>query len=318
METGFRPVELVRMAAISRRYYVEGASKVQIADEFGLSRFKVSRILDDARASGMVRIEIGLPAEIDAELSERLRVKFDLRHALVVRTADQPEAELRAHLGKVAAGLLSEIVVEGDVLGMGWGRTVTATIKELTSLARCTVVQLTGAIGSISVREDSVEAVAAVAATSGGSAFPIYAPLIVDDAATAAAIRRQPHVAEALRRFDLLTKAVIAIGSWDPPNSQLRSGMSTAERQALNELHVRAEICSALLNDDGEPVGPEFTERFIAISAAQLQRVDEVIAVAGGRTKAAAIRAVLNAGVLTSLVTDVFAAERLLEPGPTV
>jgi DNA-binding transcriptional regulator LsrR (DeoR family) len=313
MATRLKPVELVRAGTIAQRYFVEGHSKVRIGREFGLTRFKVARILEEARRSGLVRIEIGLPAELDAELSERLRDRFGLHHALVITTPDEPEEALRTHLGEVAAGLLSEIVVEGDVLGIGWGRTLTAMTSALDSLARCTVVQLTGAVGVIGVREDSVETVRAVAEVCGGPAFPIYAPLVLDDADTAAAIRRQPHVAEALRRFDLLTKAVVAVGSWDPPNSQLRDALSARDREALLSRHVRAEVCSTLVDDDGVAVAPDLAERSIAVSAAQLRRVPEVIAVAGGRNKALAVRAVLRAGLVTSLVTDVSVGRALLQ-----
>lgn len=307
------PLGLVQAAVISRRYFLEGRSKVEIAEEFGMSRFKVARILDQALETGLVRIEIGLPAALDADLSDRLRTAYGLHHALVITTPDEPEPELRAHLGEVAAGLLTELVVEGDVVGIAWGRTMTATTAALRSLARCTVVQLTGAVGSVGVTEDSVETLRSVAAVSGGPAFPIYAPLILDDPEAAATIRRQPHVAEAIRLFDLLTKAVLAIGSWDPPNSQLREALSAADRSALEERHVRAEICATLLDDQGVPVAPELGERAIAISGAQLKRIPEVIAVAGGRSKTAAVLAVLRAGFITSLVTDRTVARYLLE-----
>ena len=313
MDPRLKPIELVRAGTVARRFYVEGRSKVEIARELGVSRFKVARILEEAQRSGLVRIEIGLPAELDAELSDRLRAAYGLHHALVTTTPDEPESELRQHLGEVAAGLLSEIVVEGDVLGIGWGRTLTAMTSALTSLARCTVVQLTGAVGVVGVREDSVETVRAVADVCGGPAFPIYAPFVLDDPETATAIRRQPHVAEALRRFDLLTKAVVAVGSWDPPNSQLRESLSAADRAALLSLRVRAELCSTLVDDDGVAVAPELAERSIAVTASQLRRVPEVIAVAGGSSKALAVRAVLRAGLVTSLVTDVSVGRILLD-----
>src|SRR5688572_23091953 len=82
-----RPAELIRAAAITRRYYLDGASKLDIAAEFGLSRFKVARVLDEARRSGLVRIDIVVPAEIDTELSERLRTRYELHQAIAVTTA---------------------------------------------------------------------------------------------------------------------------------------------------------------------------------------------------------------------------------------
>ena len=56
-----RPSEVVLAARVARQFYLEGVSKVDIADRLGISRFRVARLLDSAREAGMVRIEIGLP-----------------------------------------------------------------------------------------------------------------------------------------------------------------------------------------------------------------------------------------------------------------
>src|ERR671927_346283 len=66
------PAHLVLTAAVARRYYVEDASKVEIAEEYGLSRFQVARLLDRARASGLVTITISAPGALDVDLSDRL------------------------------------------------------------------------------------------------------------------------------------------------------------------------------------------------------------------------------------------------------
>ena len=82
------PASLVLSATVARRYYLDGRSKVQIADELGLSRFKVARLLDLARETGLVRIEIGHPGSIDVDLSARLQQAFGLERAVVVITPD--------------------------------------------------------------------------------------------------------------------------------------------------------------------------------------------------------------------------------------
>ena len=41
----------------ARRYYLDERSKVEIAEELGVSRFKIARLLEVARDSGLVRIE---------------------------------------------------------------------------------------------------------------------------------------------------------------------------------------------------------------------------------------------------------------------
>src|SRR6266536_3153736 len=136
MSAGFAggPAELVLTASVARRYYVDGLSKVEIADEFRLSRFKVARLLSAARTSGLVRIEIGYPGVIDVNLSGRLQSAFGLTHAVVVDTPDGDDS-LRRHLGKAAAELLTEIVTPDDVLGLAWARSVSAMTAALTGLA---------------------------------------------------------------------------------------------------------------------------------------------------------------------------------------
>jgi DNA-binding transcriptional regulator LsrR (DeoR family) len=315
-DVGLRPAELIRAAAIARRYYIDGASKIDIADEFGISRFKVARVLDEARAAGLVRIDIAVPAEIDAELSDALRATYGLREAIVVATADDSEDSIRRHVGRLAADYLTEVVEEGDVIGLACSRTLHAMTLALTDLPKVTVVQLTG-VHPGGVEENSVELVRRVASIARGPAYPVYAPLIVSDAATARGLRRQPQVADAMKRYRDLTKAVVAIGSWDPPASLVRDSLPKAEGEALRKRGVRAEVCARLLGDDGNPV-PGLADRVIAISAEQLRQVPEVIAVAGGVKKAEAIRAVLKAGFVTALVTDAGAARALLpETGST-
>jgi DNA-binding transcriptional regulator LsrR (DeoR family) len=306
------PAELLQAAAVARRFYLDGRSKIEIADEFGLSRFKVARILDDARASGLVRIEITTPAEIDIERSEALRAAFDLHYAVVISTPAEPESSLRAHLGRVAADLLSELVADDDVLGVGWGRTINAISSALTDLARCTVVQLSGALTGMTVDESSVELVRRIGAVSGGLVYPIYAPLIVPDAATAAGLRQQPQVAEAIRHHDEITKAIVAIGSWDPPNSQVRDALSDPERARLEHDGVLAEVCGTFIDHDGQELATPLAQRVISITGEQLRSISEVVAVAGGPEKAAAIRAVICGRYATSLVTDQSVADILL------
>ncbi len=57
------PAATALAADVARRYYIDGATKSEIAGELGLSRFKVARVLDQARTSGLVRIELHYEGE---------------------------------------------------------------------------------------------------------------------------------------------------------------------------------------------------------------------------------------------------------------
>lgn len=310
--SGIRTTDLLRLAAIARDFYLDGKSKIDIAEDYGISRFKVARLLEEARAAGVVRLSIDVPFGIDPEMSWRLQSEYGLRHAIVIDSPEVPETLLRARLARVAGVLLTEIVAEQDVLGVGYGRTLTVLAESLASLPACTVVQVTGALVGVNPAENSVELVRRIAAVSGGPAFSMYSPQVLPDAATAATLRSQPEVAEAFQRFDSITKAILPVGSWDPPHSQLYDALTPEERADLRAQGVCAEIGATLVDASGQQVAPEFSERCIAISAEQLKKIDEVIIVGGGLIKAAAIRAVLTGGFANSVVTERGAAHALL------
>ncbi|PLW73589.1 transcriptional regulator, partial [Streptomyces sp. DJ] len=313
------PAELVQAAAMARRFYLEGKSKIQIAEEFGVSRFKVARVLETALERDLVRIEIRVPAELDAERSDALRSRFGLRHAVVVESPlSEPDHSDPENLGAFAADLLGELVQDGDVLGLAWGRSTITLATELRHLPPCTVVQLTGVYDGGTGERGSVEAVRRAAQVSGGDAFPIYAPLMLPDPGTAAALRAHSGIARAIEHFDKVTVAVVPVGAWAPGVSRVYDALSNAERARYAELGVAAEMSAHLFDSEGRLVGRDLEERCITVDADRLRSVPEVVAVAGGARKAAAVAAVLRSGLITSLVTDTAVADHLLhvaEPG---
>ena len=229
------PAALVLTATVARRYYFDGASKSDIAAELDLSRFKVARLLDQARASGLVRIELDYRGEINLDLSARLSTALRLRHCLVIDSPEDDEALLRANLGRAGAGLLTEILDADDVLGLAWARTLMEMRRALTRLVPCAVVQMTGALSRPDVDESSIELVRDVARISGGPASFFYAPMIVPDAATARAMRTQPEIARAISRFPDLTIAVVGLGAWQQGQSTVADAVSHDERRELHD-----------------------------------------------------------------------------------
>lgn len=306
------PAQLVLTASVARRYYLDGRSKVEIAEEFALSRFKVARLLEDARSSGLVRIEIGHPGVIDVDLSGRLMDALGLRHCVVTDTPDEHPASLRDHLGAAAADLLTEIVEPDDVLGLAWSRSVSAMATVLRRLAPVPVVQLTGALARPGADDSSIELVREVARTSGGPAYFFYAPMAVPDATTALALRQQPEVARAFSLIPSVTKAVVGVGAWGPEQSTLYDAAAEAERAQLTRMGVCAEVSGVLLDASGTPMTTDLTQRMIGITAEQMRAVPEVIGIVYGTTKAHAVLAAVRGGLVDSLVTHSTLAAELI------
>jgi DNA-binding transcriptional regulator LsrR (DeoR family) len=305
------PAELVLTATVARRFYLEGASKSDIAAELGMSRFKVARMLDRARETGLVRIELDSRGEIDLDLSVRLRSAHGLRHCVVIDAPEDDEVLLRTALGRAAAELLDEIVEPGDVLGLAWARSLMAMRTALTRLPACDVVQLTGAL-SLPSDDSSIELVRDLARKSNGQGFFYYAPMVLPDAATARTLRTQPDIARAIERYPDVTKAVIGVGAWQQGLSTVVGALTEQERRQIYDLGVRGELSGVQIDGEGNPVSTPLTDRLIGIDAQQLHTVPDVIAVAYGTAKADPVRAGIRGGFITSLVTHTGMARELL------
>src|SRR5579859_4630105 len=89
------PMRQVQIAHIATEYYLHGKTRIEIAEQTGLSRFKVGRLLDEAVESGIVRFEISSPSNVSLDLSVRLRERFGLDHAVVVAVPTDSEVTLQ-------------------------------------------------------------------------------------------------------------------------------------------------------------------------------------------------------------------------------
>jgi DNA-binding transcriptional regulator LsrR (DeoR family) len=305
------PAELVRTATVARRYYLDGASKSDIAAELGLSRFKVARLLERARATGVVRIELDTGGEIDLDLSVRLGGAYGLRHCVVIDVHANDDAVLRRALGQAAAELLTEIVEPRDVLGLAWSRSLMAMRTSLMRLPACDVVQLTGAL-SLPDDESPIELVRDVARRSNGQGFSYYAPMVLPDAATARVLRAQPDVGRAISRYPDVTKAIVGVGSWHAGLSTVVDALTEQERLEMHGFGVRGEVSGVQLDGEGNPLVTPLTDRLIGIDADQLHAVPDVLAIAYGTPKAGAVRAAIRGGFVTGLVTHTAMASELL------
>jgi DNA-binding transcriptional regulator LsrR (DeoR family) len=292
---------LFQRAVVARRYYLEGRTRVQIAEEFGISRFKVSRMLDEALESGMVEITIHNPGPIDVELSTAMQRKYGLEHAYAVVADGNSPADRVDAVAKAMAELLQSILRDGDVVGVDCGRTLPHVVGHLTSLPRCDVVQLTGMAGAITA--NGADLVRRISEVSGGKSWPLYAPLVVPDARTAESLAGDHQIQETFSRHAKVSCAIVSVGAWSPGVSQVYDSLAPDEALQMWDAGVRAETCALLLDSDGNRM-PGLDERRMGVDEAMLRAIPTVIAVASGPEKLAATRAVLRSGLVSSVVTD--------------
>jgi DNA-binding transcriptional regulator LsrR (DeoR family) len=304
--------ELHLAATVARRHYVDRVSQVDIAEELGVSRFKVARLLDRAHVEGIVRIEILDPHGVDAVLSEELRAALGLRKALVLTAASEP----RTQVGAMAARYLAEVVPPGGRVGIAWSRSTQALVEHVRDVPPCRFVQLCGVIPRAAEEEQSVDLVRRAARAVGGTAVTFYAPFVVADAATGSALRRQSGIAEALHECDRLDVAVITVGQWCPGESTVHDALPVAEQELFRRRGALAESCGLLLDEHGRVLNGGLQQRVVAVSEAQLRRTREVVVVATDEVRTPAVRALARSGMADTLITHRAVAEQLLLESP--
>ncbi|MBZ4768257.1 hypothetical protein HU131_23390, partial [Salmonella enterica subsp. enterica serovar Typhimurium] len=73
---------------VVKRYFSEMKTKVEIAEELGLSRFKVARLIDEAIAQEYVKFTFPKQQALDEEIAQNLCKKHGLQDAVVLSVSE--------------------------------------------------------------------------------------------------------------------------------------------------------------------------------------------------------------------------------------
>ena len=297
-------------------YHVGGLSQDEVGQRLGLSRFKVLRLLSDARAAGEVVVSLDHRSTGTLALAETLRERFGLSDVLIAPEpgGTDPAAARRA-VGMVAARWFSCVVGTGPLtVGVGWGRTLSAMADALTGLhnPELRVVSLMGAMVRTGP-EGPIDVCARIAAVAGGQALFLPAPFLADTPEDAAVLMRQRLVREALEAARGASHMIVSVGEGGRDALLTSSGVLDAvDLAALEAAGVVGDTTGKFLRADGTVAPVDLNDRTPAIVLSDMARA-EVTLLAAGATKAKATRAVLRAGLVDRIVADEALAMILME-----
>jgi DNA-binding transcriptional regulator LsrR (DeoR family) len=294
---------------VARLYFERQLTKVEIAARLGISRFRVARLIDQALADGVVRIEFRDAPDQDFPLARAVESQSGLDLCVV---ADGGGATAIAAVARLAGDVVDGLLGTGQAIGIAWGTTVARVVEAMPQRSdpSIDVVQLAGSSTSLDAGNDPGDLTRVLAARLGGRPHRIHAPAFVESVELRAALLRQPEVAATVARFDDLAIALVGIGALgssgaESSSSLLRSGaLSPVDVARLAELGAVGDLLVHPFDAAGRFIAPEIAGKAVAIDIARLRRVPRVVAVAAGPEKVKAIRAALATGVIHVLVTD--------------
>jgi DNA-binding transcriptional regulator LsrR (DeoR family) len=302
---------------IAQSYYLDGLTQGQIAKRFGLSRPKVSRLLQKGRENGIINISLTAPPGGTADLERELEQKYGLEEAVVVPVSDANDRfSVVDGLGPAAAECLLRCISGDEIIATAWGTSILAMVDALPlrSLPEVTVVQMLGGLGPVDAVDHSAELTQRIALKLGAKLRMLPAPGIVATREIAAALRTDPQISRVLEVAAQADIALVGLGVPTPDSLLLRTGtiLNSQDLALLREAEAVGDIALRYLDCNGSPLELEINERLIGLSIQQIMDIPRVIGIAGGVLKFDIIRAALRGKILDVLVTDVDTAQRLL------
>jgi DNA-binding transcriptional regulator LsrR (DeoR family) len=139
---------------------------------------------------------------------------------------------------------------------------------------------------------------------TGAESYLMPAPFFADSVEDKAVLLAQKGLKDVFALARAAELYVIGIGEVGPEAHMLATGTITAdEYRELAAAGAAGEALGQFFGGDGSRVAAAVNERAVAVGLDEL-RGRQVVAVAGGRSKTEAIKAVLESRVITGLITD--------------
>ncbi len=302
-------------ARIAWYYYVAGLTQQEISERLGIARARVNKIAGQLREDGSVVVDIRLPLAGCVGLEEQLRDLFGLKFVSVVPSVDDDEQQRRM-IGDAAGVMLDALIEEGQCFSVGWGRTLSASIKRLRprTLKDSAVVSLMGGLMRAS-ETNSFDVSTELARTLGSECYFVTAPVYCPSIESREILLTHSGVNEVMARARKSNLAIVSCGDLTPGTKMTSLSSIGSVRDRLPELKrmgAIGEILGTFLDAEGKPVDHMLNQCVIALPPEDLKSIPHSILISGGAYKANIIQAILNAGYVNCLVTDELVAQRLV------
>ena len=295
--------DLTQLATL---YYVDDLTQEELSKRFAISRATVGRMLRRAQQEGIVEIRVRPHAGFAADLERQLIERFGVQRALIAIDHKDSDKQ-REMLAGLVASYLDRILIDGSIVAVGMGRNVSAVSEHAMSATRrqCSFVCAIGGSyrGGEAMNADHIAR--RLAARFGGESVSLYAPALVADPAVRQALLDNDtvrHTLDKARRADI---ALIGVGDMSEDSNMVRMGWFSAQEivEAKRVGTVGDMMGYDFIDVHGKPALTPMQGRVIGMTAQDLRRVPNVIAIAAESSKVIALLGALRSETINTVAT---------------
>lgn len=293
-------------------YHIDGLTQAAVADRLGVTRWTVSRLLQEASEQGIVRMTINHARARVPDLEAALKNKYGLEDARVVRTQADGAATYVA-VAQTAADYVSHLRPVPKVVALGWGKVTAGLARALPQGWSPGVTVAQGCAAPPQIDELFARGPARILASRGpGKAYMLEATPIADTAEDAVALMRDKNNRKAL---ELAASADITLLSPTPiTNTSIVAMAGVITKRQIRDLQAQGVVAGLfcrLIDGDGNPA-LDMEHRVVGMPLDKLKNSAMPIAVGHGMEAATTMKGVLAGRYAKVIIVDQQPAEALL------
>ncbi len=294
-------------------YYEKNLTQQEISRQTGLSRIKVSRMIQKAKDIGIVKVVIdfnGSFLEKEIELSN----KYNLKNTIIIDS--DIDSNTKSLVAAAAAYFLENNLLDNSTVAVGWGSTLRLIQDYLNPIDKN--ILFSPIIGGHGKNEFDLHAssiAASMAKKTNCKSLSLLAPAFIQNIEEKEIYLKDKLTQEVLAKSAAAEYAIFSLGNPLHHESTLNnSGYFSDEDIKL--LHKESSICDIVsivfLNNKCEPCCESISDRSIGIKTEELKKIPNKICVVEGASKYLTVKTALQAGYIDILILDNKMAEFLI------
>lgn len=302
-----------QLANVARDYYLSKLTIAEISKKYNLSRYLITKALDDALESGLVKININAPIDRNLELEAKFKKMFNLQNAFIIKDSDTSDED-NENIVEFAAETIEEKINQNRIIGVSWGGTVLSIINHIQPKVKDDLIftQFMGDNLKYDSASGSTPLVQKAAAKFGAKYLTVPGPLYILNDDVRKSLATEPALIPAfnmMSKMDLIfsgigTMASIdSIATWRQHKQEIFKGIDLS--QVAGMLYGRPFDIDGNLLTSGN-------DKFFGASIDTILAVPSRIGIVKSRFKGRALLGALRGGLLTDFVTNEAVANRVL------